>query len=89
LLICLRFFATNGHLQSLADFAGVHLSTVSRIIINKVSRAIARLYPRFIRLPENEAEIREVQVNFYQIALFPTVVGAVDGTHIKIQSRGK
>jgi hypothetical protein len=69
-------------------FSGVHLSTVSRII-NKVSRAIARLYPRFIRLPENEAEIREVQVNFYQIALFPTVVGAVDGTHIKIQSPGK
>jgi hypothetical protein len=88
LLICLRFFAANGHLQSLADFSGVHLSTVSRII-NKVSRAIARLYPRFIQLPENEAEIREVQVNFYQIALFPTVVGAVDGTHIKIQSPGK
>ena len=79
--------ATNGHLQSTADFAGVHVSTVCRII-KRVSRAIARLYGTFIKFPGTEDEIREKQIEFHRIASFPKVIGAVDGTHIKIQSPG-
>ncbi|KAJ8967001.1 hypothetical protein NQ317_002758 [Molorchus minor] len=32
LLTCLRFYSTGGHLQMVADFAGMHVSSVSRII---------------------------------------------------------
>ena len=88
LLVCLRFLATNGHLQSTADFAGVHLATASRII-KRVAAAIGRFYGRFIRFPGNADGIRQKNVGFYEIAAFPKVIGAVDGTHIKIQSPGK
>lgn len=33
----------------------------------------------------NEAEAAEVQRQFFEVAGFPSVVGAVDGTHIRIQ----
>ncbi|XP_040072436.2 putative nuclease HARBI1 [Ixodes scapularis] len=33
----------------------------------------------------NEAEAAEVQQQFFEVAGFPSVVGAVDGTHIRIQ----
>lgn len=67
---------------------GMHLSTVSRII-KKVSEAIARLRPRFIKMPEGIDEIQATQNKFFDIASFPRVLGAIDGTHIKIQSPGK
>jgi hypothetical protein len=43
LLTTLRFYSTGGHLQSIADYCGMHVSTVSRIIV-RVSRTIADLY---------------------------------------------
>ncbi|KAI4455387.1 hypothetical protein MML48_9g00011346 [Holotrichia oblita] len=43
ILTCLRFFASGGHLNSVADFVGMDISTASRIIV-RVSEAIARLY---------------------------------------------
>ncbi|KAJ8978520.1 hypothetical protein NQ317_008589 [Molorchus minor] len=69
LLTCLRFYSTGGHLQMVADFAGMHVSSVSRII-RRVTEAIARLYDIFICLPENENEIKKTQQNFFEIAGF-------------------
>lgn len=40
-------------------------------------------------MPQSRAEIQEVQAGFYKIAKFPKVIGAIDCTHIKIQSPGK
>lgn len=88
LLVALRFYSTGGHLQAIADFAGMHLSTVSRIIV-RVSEAIAANYDRFIRFPIEEDEIRSTQQKFYNIAAFPRVIGAIDCTHVKIESVGK
>ncbi|CAH1366211.1 unnamed protein product, partial [Tenebrio molitor] len=50
LLTTLRFYSTGGHLQSIADYCGMHVSTVSRIIV-RVSRTIADLYNMYISFP--------------------------------------
>ncbi|KAG5879956.1 hypothetical protein JTB14_024549 [Gonioctena quinquepunctata] len=85
LLIFLRLCATGSHLSCIGDFGGVHLSTVPRIT-KRVGRALAGLNRRFIRMPETAEEINKTQLEFYEKARFPRVIGAVDGTHIKIQS---
>lgn len=86
LLCCLRYFSSSGHLLQTADFMHMDVSTVSRII-KKVSRAIARLFPIYVKMPEQQELVRE-QNKFYNVARFPRVIGLVDGTHIKIQSPG-
>lgn len=83
LLICLKFFATGSFQQ---DLTNVHKSTICRIV-QKVTLKLARLAPVLIRMPERE-ELRRVAEDFYEIAGFPRVVGALDCTHIKIISRG-
>ncbi|KAJ3653046.1 hypothetical protein Zmor_018964 [Zophobas morio] len=87
LLTTLRFFASGGHLSTVADYMGMHISTVSRII-RRVSDAIARLYHHFIKMPQTLMEQRLIQNGFFDIARFPRVIGAIDCTHIKIESPG-
>ncbi|KAG5868041.1 hypothetical protein JTB14_001733 [Gonioctena quinquepunctata] len=87
LLIFLRLCATGTHLSCVADFGGTHLSTVSRIV-KRVGRALASKSRRFICMPERLQDITRGQFDFYEIARFPRVIGAVDGTHIRIQSPG-
>jgi hypothetical protein len=65
---------------------GMHTSTVSRII-KRVSEAIARLYSHYVKMPEQH-ELPRVQNDFFHIARFPRVIGAIDGTHIRVQSPG-
>nr|CAI5817205.1 unnamed protein product [Callosobruchus analis]CAI5820002.1 unnamed protein product [Callosobruchus analis] len=86
LLTTLRFYASSGHVSQVADFMGMHESTACRVIA-RVSRILAGLYKNFVKLPQPE-EIVHIQTAFYQIAKFPRVIGAVDGSHMKIQSPG-
>jgi hypothetical protein len=86
LLITIRFFATGTMLNMVGDLMGIHKSTTSRIIY-KVSRALALLAREFIKFPNNQAEINEIKRGFY-IARFPGCIGAIDCTHVKIQSPG-
>lgn len=86
LLTALRFYASDGHLSSIADFMGIHISTASRVIY-KVSRTLAGLYNQHIKMPpQNDMEN---QRTFFNIASFPKVLGCVDCTHIRIQSPGE
>jgi hypothetical protein len=87
LLTCLRYYATDGHLMAIADFTGMHTSTVSRIIL-RVSRAIASLGQRFIKMPEPDEQLQQTAQDFFVTARFPRVIGALDGTHVKIISPG-
>ncbi|KAK4883042.1 hypothetical protein RN001_006361 [Aquatica leii] len=87
LLLTLRFFASGSLYIVAADFAGVSKATAGKII-TKVANAIASLRPQYIALPNNEAERNIVIDNFYRIARFPRTVGAIDCTHIRIQSPG-
>ncbi|XP_047021240.1 putative nuclease HARBI1 isoform X2 [Helicoverpa zea] len=79
LLLTLRFYALGTMLISVADFVGVSKATASRIV-SDVSRAIAGLYPEYVKVLEN------TQHAFHAIAGFPKVLGAIDCTHIPIQS---
>ncbi|KAJ8911392.1 hypothetical protein NQ315_013528 [Exocentrus adspersus] len=86
LLSCLRFYATAGHLSSIADFEGMAISSASRII-KRVSEAIARLHPRYMKMSSADESVRQ-QNKFYRVAAFPRVAGLIDCTHIRIQSPG-
>nr|CAI5836612.1 unnamed protein product [Callosobruchus analis] len=87
IMIFLRLCATGTHLTCIGDFAGVHYSTVSRVAV-RVESAIARHYNQFVKSPQTAEEINAAQLSFYERARFPRVVGAIDGTHIRIQSPG-
>lgn len=53
-----------------------------------MSRAIAQLRPQYIKMPETGQEIRKIRQGFYNIVIFPRCIGALDCTHVKIQSSG-
>lgn len=71
----------------IADFAGVCIASVCRIV-KRVSEAIARRAAVHIKMPANEIEMREAAAAFYELSRFPRTIGAIDCTHIKIQSPG-
>lgn len=87
ILITLRYFATaNFHLAS-ADFFGVSESSVCNII-PIVCDKIASLRERFIRMPITDAEIERNKRDFFRVAGMPAVIGAIDGTLVRIQEVG-
>ncbi|XP_048512601.1 putative nuclease HARBI1 isoform X2 [Athalia rosae] len=74
-------------MQQSTDFSGISKTSAHRIV-HRVTAAIARLRPRFIRFPLLANEIRNAQIRFFDIARFPRVLGCMDCTHVKIQSYG-
>ncbi|XP_023312542.1 putative nuclease HARBI1 [Anoplophora glabripennis] len=87
LLICLLAYSSNSHMIIISDLAKISKSSVSRIV-KRVSVAISRLAPRFIKFPRNLLDVNQTKNKFYDIASFPNIIGAVDGTHIRILSPG-
>lgn len=87
LLITLRFYACGTFHINIGDHFNVTKATVSRIV-HKVSHTIARLRNRFIKMPQSLQKRREICAAFYSIAGFPNVIGAIDGSHIRVQSPG-
>lgn len=69
----------------LGDHISVHKATVCRVIKN-VSTQIALLRPQFITFPDNATERQNVQLGFYKLHQFSRVIGAIDCSHIRIQS---
>jgi len=69
------------------DLAGVSPPTVSRII-RKVSNEISILVQNFITFPTTQRERSETMTNFYALAKFPGVLGAINCTHVAIRSPG-
>nr|CAI5830349.1 unnamed protein product [Callosobruchus analis] len=81
LLCTLRYYASGCHQMTVGDFSGISKSTAHRII-HRVSAAIAKF-------PEAVDDVKRAQTEFYKIASFPRVLGAIDCTHVKIKSPGK
>lgn len=69
----------------LGDHISVHKATVCRVI-KIVSTQIALLRPQFITFPDNATERQNIQLGFYKLYQFPRVIGAIDCSHIRIQS---
>jgi hypothetical protein len=80
----LRFYATNDIQQVDGDLVGISQASVSRIV-KRVTIAICHLRPDFINFPN---EFQQIKQNFANIAGFPEVIGAIDGTHVPIESPG-
>ena len=83
-LIALRFFASGSFLQVVGDSLGVDKSTVSRSV-RDVSLALNRRQNQFIKWPSVN-EIEKIKDSFFLQAGFPSVIGCVDCTHIRIQA---
>ena len=66
---------------------GISKATVCRTV-NRVARCIASLYNQKIRMPSDENFLADTKTKFYKIARFPGVIGAIDCTHVAIQSPG-
>ncbi|GFT44406.1 ATP-dependent DNA helicase [Trichonephila clavipes] len=84
-LIVLRFYAVACMQLAIADLFDVNQPTVCRVM-HRVSEAIASLLPHFIYLPVNKEECKTVSRKFFSIAGFPKVIGALDGTFVRIMS---
>lgn len=83
LLCALRFYATGCFQITAADLSGMSTSTAHRIV-HRVSSAIASLRPLYIIFPETPDDTRRSQLDFYNKARFPKVIGAIDCIHVKL-----
>ncbi|KAJ8677822.1 hypothetical protein QAD02_013609 [Eretmocerus hayati] len=82
-VMALRFLATGDIQQVIGDLRGFSQSTACRCI-NNVCRALAHLLHSFVKFPSTTREqLVNIQL-FYNIAGFPGVAAAIDGTHIPI-----
>ncbi|XP_052390499.1 putative nuclease HARBI1 [Carassius gibelio] len=77
-----RFYATGSFLNTVGDTVGLSKASVSRVVY-RVSRALSNKLPQF---PNQMAELNKLKRGFFSIARFPNVVGAIDGTHVRIQA---
>ena len=85
LLPTLRFFATGTFQLEVGDTFGVHKSTVCRVV-HRVTVVIAALRPKYVRLPTTVQERRSAINGFYAVSGLGGVFGAIDCTHLPIQS---
>nr|XP_034332395.1 putative nuclease HARBI1 [Crassostrea gigas] len=85
ILLTLRFLATGKMQLCNGDDMGVSQPTVSRAITATLrSLSSPQICAQFIKFPLNVHEIRKNQEEFFKIAGFPGIVGAIDGTHVQI-----
>lgn len=87
LLITLRFYATGSFQLGIRDYFNVSKSTICRII-PRISQLIAELRPLNITFSNQRQTFNRIKHDFFSIRGFPGVIGAVDCTHIKINSPG-
>jgi len=64
---------------------GVSKATGS-VVVKKVTQAVARLAPELVSFPATQDQQASVMRDFYLIANFPGVLGAIDCTHVLLQS---
>lgn len=85
-LTALRFYATGTFQNVLGDLCFLSQPFISKCVA-RVSSELANHRQEYIRMPNLE-EANIVFQNFYNIAHFPRVIGAIDGTHIPISNPG-
>ena len=84
-LIGLRYLASGSFQQVIGDILGVDKSTVSRVLIQFLDALISKK-DQFIKFPRNIAEKNILKQGFYEIAGFPSVIGCIDCTHVRIKT---
>lgn len=84
-IVALRYYATGSCQSVLADGHGISTMSVSRCV-RDVSFCISQRMQDHIKYPFTERGQRIIKQGFYEIAEFPQVLGAVDGTFIPIKA---
>lgn len=85
--VALRYFATGNSIHSLKDTAGLNLSHGSvENCIKNVSSALCGVAKQDVSFPFNAASISCIKQGFAEYAGFPSCIGAIDGTQIKIKA---
>nr|XP_055057053.1 putative nuclease HARBI1 [Misgurnus anguillicaudatus] len=82
--VALRFFASGAFLYSVGDAEQLNKATIC-CTIRSVCLAINALAEVFISFPGHR-RLCDIKEEFYRIAGFPNVIGAVDCTHIRIEA---
>lgn len=85
IMVALRFYATGSFQQVNADVHRISRASVS-YIIRAVTNCIKGISHQYIKMPIDQGELRNIMQGFHDIANFPNVVGAIDGTHVRIKS---
>lgn len=86
-MVCLRFWAS-GDMQNVAgDSVNCHQPTVP-VTLPRVCDAINKHAQEYVFMPRTPEECYELCAEFRAVASFPFTIGAIDCTHIKIQSPG-
>ena len=84
-IVLLRYYACGSFQHVVSDSIGIDQSSVSRIV-TRVTNKICQVRGRFIKFPRTREEITTTKQTFYDIAQFPNVIGAIDGSLISIQT---
>ncbi|XP_051165691.1 putative nuclease HARBI1 [Leptopilina boulardi] len=84
LAVAFWYFGNLEVYRSLSDRFGISKSTAWECVID-VAKSLCARAQNFIHWPTDQ-EIPIIQQEFYEMANFPGVIGAIDGSHIKISS---
>ena len=55
-------------------------------VVQDTTAALCQIQNEFIKWPRRDAEKNKIKAGNYRIGGFPNVIGAIDGTHIRIQA---
>lgn len=84
-LVMLRYLATGKMQLCNGDDLGLSQPGISRVISETLDALSTNdMLRRFVKFPREIRDIQRKQREFMQIANMPGVVGAIDGTHIRI-----
>ena len=82
-LTALRFYATGSFYTVHGDLHTVSVPSVCRIV-HQVTQAFCRLANRVIRFPANLQDEVQTKRDFFDVAGFPDVLGAIGCSHIRL-----
>ncbi|XP_041039649.1 putative nuclease HARBI1 isoform X2 [Carcharodon carcharias] len=82
--IALNFFACGSLQSDTGDMCNISQSA-ARTCIHQVTEAIFRRASDFIHFDMSPVRMKERSLAFYEIAGFPEVIGAIDGTHVPLK----
>nr|XP_022292023.1 putative nuclease HARBI1 [Crassostrea virginica] len=82
-LTCLRFLAKGDYLSEIADIHEISKSS-GCLIVHRVIDAICTTLKN-IKFPTATEDLKKIKMEFYKVAHFPNVIGAIDGAQIPIQ----
>ena len=84
-IVTLRYLASGKMQLCSGDDLGISQQTVSRVITETIYALFSNdILRQFIKFPVTPQEIHQKKQDIYEIARFPDVIGAIDGTHIRI-----